>query len=203
MVTPLAVVGDVHSVLALGVGLDDGAVGVEDRLVEELAGLLGPDPQPRLVDGVHQGEDVGLGGEAAAEVACGRGIGEPLGSEGIEIDLIVASSLDVFDPLAASEEIEGDVEHMVGFVIGQMAFEEMEGPVDLLVELDLLNHEEDGPDAAGGESPSATSGFIVDIGRGDHGYRPLGPGVLARRSLMRRRPSWKDLFLRAAHFFGE
>ena len=54
MVAPGAVVGDVHALLALGVGGDEGAVGVEDRLVEERGGLLGPDPQPGLVDGVHQ-----------------------------------------------------------------------------------------------------------------------------------------------------
>ena len=45
--------------LALGVGRDEGAVGVEDGFLEELGRLLGPDPQPRLVDGVHQSHDVG------------------------------------------------------------------------------------------------------------------------------------------------
>ena len=41
MITPGAVVGDVDTFLALGVGLDEGAIGVEDRLGEELSGLLG------------------------------------------------------------------------------------------------------------------------------------------------------------------
>ena len=44
MITPGAVVGDVDVLLALGVGADEGAVDVEDRLVEEVGGLLGPDP---------------------------------------------------------------------------------------------------------------------------------------------------------------
>ena len=48
MITPGAVVGDVDALLALGVGPDEGAIGVDDRFVEELGGLLGPDPQPRL-----------------------------------------------------------------------------------------------------------------------------------------------------------
>ena len=48
MVAPLAVVGDVHSFLALGVGLHDGAIGIQDRLIEKLVRLLSPDPQPRI-----------------------------------------------------------------------------------------------------------------------------------------------------------
>ena len=68
VIAPGAVVGDVDALLALGVGADEGAVGVDDRLVEELGGLLGPDAQAGLVDGVHQVQDVGLA-EAAAEVA--------------------------------------------------------------------------------------------------------------------------------------
>ena len=54
MIAPDAVVGDVDALLALGVGRDEGAIDIQDRFVEELAGLLGPDPQPRLIDGIHQ-----------------------------------------------------------------------------------------------------------------------------------------------------
>ena len=66
--------------------------------VEERGGLLGPDPQPGLVDGVHQVEDVGLG-EAAAEVARGGGVGDALGAQGVEIDLVVAPQFEVLEPL--------------------------------------------------------------------------------------------------------
>ena len=65
-------------------------------------------------------------GEAAAEVPGGGGVGDPLGAEGVEIDLVVAPQLEVFDPFAAGQDVEGDVQHMVGFVIGQMPLEQME-----------------------------------------------------------------------------
>src|SRR3954447_21314886 len=65
----------------------------------------------------------GSGSKAAAEVPGGGRVGDPLCPQGIEVDLVVASPFDVFDPLAAGEEIEGDVEHMVGFVVGEMALE--------------------------------------------------------------------------------
>ena len=48
MVAILPVVGEVHPPLALSVAGHDAAIGLQDRLLEELGGLLGPDPQPRI-----------------------------------------------------------------------------------------------------------------------------------------------------------
>src|SRR6516164_3300680 len=50
MVAPGAVIGNVDALLALRVGPDEGAVGVHDRLVEELGRLLGPDSHPSSVE---------------------------------------------------------------------------------------------------------------------------------------------------------
>jgi hypothetical protein len=61
-------------------------------------------------------------GEAAAEVPGSRGVGDPHGVQGVEIDLVVAPQLEVFDPFAAGQDVVGDVQDMVGFVIGQMPF---------------------------------------------------------------------------------
>src|SRR5262249_59620302 len=74
------------------------------------------------------------------------------------------------------EDIEGDVEDMVGFVAGEIRLEEVERAVDLLGESELLSQEEDGPDAAGTEPAGARCRFVVDVGGGHHGYRPLGSG---------------------------
>ena len=63
-------------------------------------------------------------GEAAAEVPFGGGVGEPLGAQGVEVDLVVASQFEVFDAFAAGEEVEGDVQDVVGFVIGEMPLED-------------------------------------------------------------------------------
>ena len=41
MVAPGAVIGDVDTLLALGISLDEGAVGIEDRFLEELRGAAG------------------------------------------------------------------------------------------------------------------------------------------------------------------
>ena len=69
--------------------------------------------------------DVGLG-EAAAEVAGGGGVGDAFGAQGVEIDLVVAPQFEVLEPLAAGQEVEGDVQDVVGFVVGQVPLEEVE-----------------------------------------------------------------------------
>ena len=56
---------------------------------------------------------------------------------------------------------------------------------------------------AGTESPGTIGLFIVDIGGVHHGYGPLGSGSIARRFLIRHRPSWNDLFMPAAFFCRE
>ena len=47
MITPGAVIGDVDALLAPGVGLDEGAIALDDRLGKETGGYFGPKPQPR------------------------------------------------------------------------------------------------------------------------------------------------------------
>jgi hypothetical protein len=202
MVAPLAVVADVHSLLALGVGLRDGAIGVQDRLIEKLVRLLSPDPQPRFIDGVHQREDIGLGSEAAAEVPGGGRVWDSFGSQSIEVNRIVASQFEVFESFAAGEDIKCDVEHMVGFVVRQMPFEQMQSAVDFLGEVDFLSHQKDGADATGTESPHATGLFIVDIGRGYHGYRPLGSGSIGE-SLLNSLRFLGESLLACGAFFSE
>ena len=143
------------------------------RLFEELERLLPPDPLTDSIEDVHQGHDIGLG-ETAAEVP-GRGrVGNSFGSQGVEVDLVIASQFEVLDPLAAGEDVEGDIQDVVGFVIRKVPLEQLKIAVDLLDELDSLGHQNDGADAARAETPDTVGVFVVDIGRSHHGYGPLG-----------------------------
>ena len=119
--------------------------------------------------------DVGLG-EAAAEVPFGGGVGEPLGVQGVEVNLVVASELEVFDAFAAGEEVEGDVQDVVGFVIGEMPLEEVEVVVDVADQAGSAGQQEHGADAAGGEALDAIGEFVVDVAGGDHGLFAFWPG---------------------------
>ena len=130
MVTPAAVVGDVHPLLALGIGGDDRAVNVDHGLVEELGGLLGPDALAGPVDGVYEVQDV-TAAEPATEVACGGGVGDSRRTQGVEISLVVAEPLEMLGPGTAGEEIEGDVQDVIGLVVGLMAFEQVQVAIDI------------------------------------------------------------------------
>ena len=121
--------------------------------------------------------DIGLG-EAAAEVAGGGGVGDPLGAQGVEIDLVVAPQFEMFDAFAAGEDVEGDVQDMVGFVIGQMPLEENKLGVDLVDQPGVASQQEHGTDAAGGESVDAIGQFVVDVGSGHHGLLAFWSGAI-------------------------
>ena len=105
-----------------------------------------------------------------------------MGAEGIEIDLVVAPQLDVFEASAAGEDVEGDVQDMVGFVIGEMALEEMEVGVDVGDQAGRACQQQHGTDAAGGEALDALGQFVVDVAGGDHGLSRSGPGRFSMRS---------------------
>src|SRR5271157_2343121 len=177
MVAPGAVVADVDALLALGVSLDEGAVSVQNRKVEELRRLLGPDTLASLVDGVCQIHDVGLT-KAAAEVAGGRGIGDALGAQGIEIDFVVAPQFDVFDPLAAGQDVERDVQNVVGFVVGQMPLEDVDLRVDRADQSGLAGQQEHSADATRTEALDTIGQLVMDVGGGHHGLVALRPGPI-------------------------
>ena len=82
---------------------------------KKCVGLLLPGPEPGLVEGVHQLLDIGLG-EAAAEVPGGGRVGDALGPEGVEVDLVVAPDFEVLQAAAAGQEVVGDVQDVVALV---------------------------------------------------------------------------------------
>ena len=109
----------------------------------------------------------------------------------------------MFDVAAAGEEIEGEVQDMVGFVVGQMAFEQVKIAVDILDESDPLSQQEEGPDAAGTEPADAIGMFVVDVGRGHHGSRPLGAGRRVESFLDSPAPLLKESLLACGASFSE
>ena len=152
VVTPHPVVGDVHPLLAPAVRRGERAVGINEGLLEELVGLLLPDPQSGLVEDVHQPLDIRRR-EAAAEVPGGGGVGDAFGPQGVEIDLVVAADLQMFQAAAAGQEVVGDVQDVVALVIRQVPLQQVEALVDVVDQSDLLGQQVDGPDATGGDGP--------------------------------------------------
>src|SRR3954452_20377975 len=80
--------------------------------------------------GVHEVQDI-TAAEPATEVAGGGGVGDSRRIQGVEISLVVAEPLDVLGPGTAGEEIEGDVQDVIGLVVGLMAFEQAQVAIDI------------------------------------------------------------------------
>ena len=86
---------------------------------EETLRLPLPDPQAGLVDALQEPFHV-RHCESPTEIACRGRVGNPLGSQGVEIHLVVAPQFQMLDPRAAGQNVVGDVQHVVRLVIGQM-----------------------------------------------------------------------------------
>jgi len=140
---------------------------VQDGLVEEVLGLLGPDADPDLVDAVLQLAEGGLV-EAAAEVA-GRGrVGDPLGAQGVEEDLVGAAELEVLQAGAVAQGVVPQGEDVVGLVVGEVELEEVQAAVDGVDEADLAGEGVEGADTAAAEAAGAVSDLVVDGAGGEH-----------------------------------
>jgi hypothetical protein len=162
VVAPLPLVVDVHPLLALAPGLDHRAVGVEDRLGEERLGLATPDEKPHGMEDLLQVVDGRLV-EAAAEVA-GRGrVGDAAGPQSVEIGLLVAEQFQVLQAGPSRQEVVGDVEHVIGFVVGQMDLQQPQSGVDRPIESQGADQEVDQADPAVGRGPGAFGDLVVDI----------------------------------------
>jgi hypothetical protein len=193
---------DVDTLLALGIGRDHGAVGVEESFREKVVGLLGPDTEAGTIEDVHQGFNVGRC-ESPAEITRGSGVRNSLGTQGVEIDLVVAPKFKVFHSLTAGNNVKGNVQDMVGFVIGQMPFEKVEILIDTVDQANLLSQHENGADAAGTKPFDTIGVFVVDVGGGHHRFRTLGLADILETEANSPPPFLKDSLLASQMFFPE
>src|SRR5437016_537675 len=70
-------------------------------------------------------------GEATAEVPGCGGVGDALGPEGVEVDLVVAADFEMFEAATPGQEVVGDVQDVIALVIRQVPLEQVEILVDV------------------------------------------------------------------------
>ena len=127
---------------------DEGAVGVDDRLLEELRRAARLQTRSRVSLMASIRVTTSCSAKRRQKSPGGGGVGDALGAQGVEIDLVVAPQFEVLDPLAAGQEVVGDVQHVVGFVVGQMPLEQVEVVVDVADQPGPAGQQVDGADAA-------------------------------------------------------
>ena len=154
-------------------------IGVDHRAVEKGGGLPLPDLQANFVDRFHQPQHLLIILEAPAEVA-GRGwIGNPLRAQGVQIDLVVAKRLQVLQALAVAQNVVGDVQHVIRFVIRQMDLQQMHVGIDGVDQPHLAGQQMHRADPAMTKAPAAIGHFIAN--RAGRKHRAPAAAPLASR----------------------
>ncbi len=102
-------------------------------------------------------------------VAGGGRIGNASGPQGVEVRLVAAQQFQMLQTRSAGQQVVGDVQHVVGVVVGQMDLQQAEVLVDRLVEPELPHQQVHGPDAAVGGGPRAVGNLVMDVRGGHHG----------------------------------
>src|SRR5262249_51636324 len=133
----------------------------------------GPDADAYVVDAVLQLAEGGLV-EAAAEVAGGGRVGDPLGAQGVEEDLVGAAGVEVLQagaltPGGFGEGGAGGRPLGGGGGRGQVRVA-MEGGD----EADVAGEGVEGADAAAADAAGAVGDLIVDVAGGEHRAAAVG-----------------------------
>jgi hypothetical protein len=166
MIPPDAIVGDADALFVFGVGGHQGAVRIKDGAVEKVAGLMPPDADANIVIDLLEGVNVN-DVETSAEVARGGGIGNALGSEGVEEVDIVAAEFNVLEAIAVTKGIVGQVKDVVGFMVRHMNLEEMKLQVNSVDESDTAGEEMKDPNTAVADAAHPITDFVVDVAGGE------------------------------------
>ena len=169
MITPATVVRDVDAILALAGGLDDVAVHVDGGLFEELVRLSRPHGLPRFVDCSLKRFDLLGVFESTTEISRGGWIGDPLRTQRVEIGFVVAFQLKIFQTPPVTQRVVGDVEHVIGFVIGEMEMQQFDVSIDRLDQPALPSERMHQPDAAVTDCVCTIGEFELNVARPKHG----------------------------------
>jgi hypothetical protein len=169
MVAPGAVVGDVHALFAIAGGSDQGAIHVDNGLLEEGGGLLLPNTDADVVKDVLQPIDL-VRVETTAEITGSGWIGNPASVQGIEEDSVIAAELDVLQMSAVAQGVVSDIEDVIGFMVRPTLLQDWEPLVDGVNETDLASQQMHGANAAKGQAAGPIGNFKLNVAGSEHGF---------------------------------
>src|SRR6202021_5638 len=149
-------------------------IGLDNGLLKEGSRLPLPHQQAFAVDHVHQFVNV-TGRETSQEIASGGGIGDPLGTQEVEVGFVITEQFEVIDGSSACQHVVGQIENVVGFKVGHMAFEEMEFGIQGSRQSQPLHQQQKGSQASAAKSFGLVSQIIVDVPLLEHGPALLVP----------------------------
>src|SRR5205823_2927021 len=86
----------------------------------------------------------------------------------VEIDFVITAQFEVLQARAVAQGVVGEVEDVIGLVIGEMQFEHVQLVVDGLDEADASRQQVDGADATVGDAAVTLADLVTNI-RGSEG----------------------------------
>jgi hypothetical protein len=111
--------------------------------------------------------------KSPTEIACCRGIWNPLSTQGIQIRFVIASQFQMLQTLTTSKQIEGDVEHVIGFAVGQMKPQDRAPPIDAVSDIELPDQLLHDSHAPSGNRLRPLGKFILNRPSRQHGRLPI------------------------------
>jgi hypothetical protein len=182
MVAPGAVISDVHAVLALPLGADQGTVHVNARQFEERRRLPGPGPLADLIEDIDQVVHI-VGLKAPTEIA-GRGwIRNASRAQSIEKDLVLAAQFQVLQAGAVTQGVVSQVEHVIRLVVRQMDLQQVQAFIDGIDQTDAPCQHVKSTNASMGYATRPLGHFIVDGAGRQHGLGATTVVVLVQPAL--------------------
>src|SRR5450755_346353 len=124
-----------------------------------------------------------MGLETPTKVPGRRGIRNTTGAEGIEEHFVLAAQFQVLHAGTAAQGVEGQIENVIGLVIGEMDFQKVQAFVNSLAEADTASQQHHGTDATMGNTTNATGKLVIDVPRGKHGPFTTGEDGLVQPPL--------------------
>lgn len=95
--------------------------------------------------------------------ACRGRVGYSLSLQSIEICFVIVEKFEVFDTFAAAENVIGEVENVVGFMVRQMELKQMKIFIQCFYETCLAGQLVHYADASADNTASSVSDLVVDI----------------------------------------
>jgi hypothetical protein len=109
-----------------------------------------------------------LGLETSTEIAGCGGVRDQVRTQGIHVGRVVPQALDVLQARAAAQYVVSQVEHVVGFVIRQMHFQQLQPLVEFFRQAQLRDQTMDSRDASETHRIRVRTDLVVDHAGCEH-----------------------------------
>ena len=97
-----------------------------------------------------------------AEVTGSRGVGNPLGTNRVQVGFVAPTVFDVLEAATTGKQVQCDVENVIRFVVGQVQFKKRNRLIDFFSQVKLLGQLEKRANPTSGDGLLLISQLVFD-----------------------------------------